>query len=278
MLFAAHCGSAAAFPPLPLARPGSSAPAPLPEAPRQRVEAEFTVYLGGFLFAVGNFTADFTGETYRLNTLLTTAGLPRAFYEAEFRLSSEGRLAPPHVRPNRYVSNSRDTSSARKITLDYDGDGMPHMTAVPPYEPGDLVDIAPYQQIGTQDPVSAALVSVVGEANPCDRTIPVFDGRRRYDLKLSFDSEKKMTPRGLSSPRQVIACNVRYVPVAPIEKRKFTEMLSRNDSIKVWFAPFDGGRVYLPVRLQLRTPLGGAVMELTRMSESVSAPGATGGQ
>lgn len=278
MLLAAHCASAAAFPPLPLARPGSTAPTPLPEAPRQKVEAQFTIYLGGFLFAVGNFTADFTDDTYRLNTLLTTAGLPRAFYEAEFRLSSEGRLESGRVRPDRYVSNSREKSSARKITLDYDSDAMPHMTAVPPYEPGDLVDVAPYQQIGTQDPVSAALVPVAGEASPCDRTIPVFDGRRRYDLKLTYDSEKKMTPRGLSSPRKVIVCNVRYVPVAPIEKRKFTEMLSRNDSIKVWFAPFDGGRVYLPVRLQLRTPLGGAVMELTHLSESTNAPGATGGQ
>jgi hypothetical protein len=41
--------------------------------------------------------------------------------------------------------------------------------------------------------------------------------------------------------------------------------------MKVWLAPFDGGRVYMPVRFQLRTPLGGAVMELTQVTERTAA-------
>jgi hypothetical protein len=254
----------AAAVPLPLPNPREAAPT----AAADHVEAEFTVFVGGFLFAQGSLTATISGPDYRLNTHLSTAGLPRAFYEAEFKLASKGRLEDVRVKPAVYNSDSWDKSRARKVTLSYDGDGMPSLTAEPPYEPGDLGDVMPYQQLGTQDPVSAALVPVVGGGNPCDRSIPVFDGRRRYDLKLSYAGEIKMTPRGLQAPVTAIACNIRYVPVAPIERRKFTEMLRQNDSMKVWLAPFDGGRVYMPVRLQLRTPLGGAVMELTRVSES----------
>ena len=240
-------------------------------APASDIEAQFTIYLGGFLFATGNVGARLDGDQYRLKALLSTAGLPRAFYEAEFKLASEGELAAAQVRPHSYVSDSWDTHSARKVELAYDGDGMPHLTATPPYKPGDLSGVMPYQQRDTQDPVSALLVPVVASANPCERSIPVFDGRRRYDLKLTFAKEVAMTPHGFSKPLKVIACNIRYVPVAPIERRKFTEMLSKNDGMTVWLAPFDGGRVYMPVRLQLRTPLGGAVMELANVSERVAA-------
>lgn len=254
--------------------PAAAIPLPLPN-PRtapisaaDRVEANFTIYVGGFLFAQGNLVATIAGSNYRLKTILSTAGLPRAFYEAEFKLASEGHLEDARVRPAVYNSDSWDKSSARKVTLSYNGDGMPSLKATPPYKPRDLNDVMPYQQVGTQDPVSAALVPVIGGGNPCERSIPVFDGRRRYDLKLSYAGEVKMTPRGLEAPVTTIACNIRYVPVAPIERKKFTEMLRQNDSMKVWLAPFDGGRVYMPVRFQLRTPLGGAVLELTRVKES----------
>ena len=252
-----------------LATPSMEKPSPASD-----IAAQFTIYLGGFLFATGNFEARLDGDQYRLKALLSTAGLPRAFYEAEFKLTSEGELAATEVRPRSYLSDSWDTHSARKVMLAYDGDRMPHLTATPPYEPGDLAGVMPYQQRGTQDPVSAVLVPVVASANPCDRSIPVFDGRRRYDLKLSYAKEVSMTPRGLGTPIKAVACNVRYVPVAPIERRKFTDMLRKNDSMTVWLAPFDQGRVYMPVRLQLRTPLGGAVLELTNVSERVAAQAA----
>lgn len=270
LVLAASPGSAAAMPPIPLPRPGSEAP----PVPTDEITAEFTIYLGGFLFAIGTFSAHLEGEDYRLDAHLSTAGLPRAFYEADFKLSSEGTFEAARVRPHRYISDSWDKSSARKVTLDYDGDRMPHLSATPPYDPGDLSGVMPYQQIDTQDPISTVLVPVEGTRNPCDRSIPVFDGRRRYDLKLSFDSEVKMTPRGLGRPVTAIACNIRYVPVAPVERRKFTEMLRKNDSMKVWLAPFDSGRVYMPVRLQLRTPLGGAVAELAHAEERTGSSSA----
>lgn len=264
---------AAGLPLLAALAPAPAAPAIMAAtgAPASALEAEFTLYVGGVLFGRGHIEAAFRhDEDYRLTALMTTAGLPKTFYEAEFHLESEGRFAAGSVRPRRFVSDSRDKSSERKITLAYSADGVPRMTADPPYEPGDLSGVLPYQQMGTQDPISAMLVPVAGTDNPCGRTIPVFDGRRRYDLQLAYDGERMLTPRGAGYSGNTIVCNIRYVPVGNPERRKFTEMLRRNDDMKVWLAPFDGGRVYMPVRLQLRTPLGGAVMELTRLEEKPS--------
>lgn len=236
------------------------------------IAADYTIYLGGFLFASGTFHARLDGDSYNLKALLTTAGLPRAFYEATFDLSSEGNFADTAVHPHLYRSVSSEWDHpAKTMRLDYDAQGMPRITATPPIRPGEL-EVVPYQQLSTQDPISAVLVPVAAGAHPCDRVIPVFDGKRRYDLKLSYAKTMTMTPHGLGRTLEVIACNIRYVAVAPIEKRKFTEMLRRNDSMTVWLAPFDEGRVYMPVRLLLRTPLGGAVAELANVTERTVAP------
>lgn len=247
-----------------------AAPAPSNATPTD-IAADFTIHVGGLLFIQGNFKALVEDDSYRLAATMGTAGTTRTFYPADYRLASEGRLAEVSVKPRRYVSDSNSKRSTRKVTISYSRDGMPRLTAEPPYDPGDLEEVMPTLQQGTQDPVSAFLMPVSGAQNPCKRTIPVFDGKRRYDLKLSYEGTKEMTPRGLAKPVTAMVCTVRYVAVAPMERRKFTDMLRRNDDMTVWLAPFDGGRVYMPVRFQLRTPLGGAVMELTNLTERTAA-------
>ncbi len=246
-------------------------PAPETTSPPTDIAADFTIHVGGLLFITGRFSAIVEGEAYRLAATMGTAGTTRRFYPADYKLISEGHLAGAQVKPRHYVSDSTSKHSARLVSLAYGADGMPRLTAEPPYDPQDLNDVTPSLQRNTQDPMSAMLMPVAASQNPCARTIPVFDGKRRYDLKLAYEGEKKMTPRGLERSVTAIVCTIRYVAIAPAERRKFTDMLRRNDDMKVWLAPFDSGRVYMPVRFQLRTPLGGAVMELTQVTERVAA-------
>lgn len=248
-------------------------PAPQTASPPTDIAADFTIHVGGLLFITGRFSATVQDEAYRLAATMGTAGTTRVFYPADYKLTSEGHLAGARVKPRHYVSDSTSKHSARLVSLAYGTDGMPRLTAEPPYDSDDLTGVTPSLQRNTQDPMSAMLMPVAASQNPCARTIPVFDGKRRYDLKLAYEGEKKMTPRGLQRSVTTIVCTIRYVAIAPVERRKFTDMLRRNDDMKVWLAPFDGGRVYMPVRFQLRTPLGGAVMELTQVTERVATRG-----
>ncbi|HEY4343777.1 MAG TPA: DUF3108 domain-containing protein [Parvibaculum sp.] len=248
----------------------TAAPEATPPAPTH-VAADFTIYVGGLLFIQGNFKAAVDDDKYRLAATMGTAGTTRAFYPADYKLRSEGWLGGDSVKPRHYVSDSTSKHSTRLVTMSYTRDGMPRLSAVPPYDPGDLDEVMPSLQQGTQDPMSAFLMPVAASNNPCKRTIPVFDGKRRYDLKLAYEGTKEMTPRGLDHSVTTVVCTIRYVAIAPVERRKFTDMLRRNDDMKVWLAPFDGGRIYMPVRFQLRTPLGGAVMELTRVTERTAS-------
>ena len=54
------------------------------------------------------------------------------------------------------------------------------------------------------------------------------------------------------------------IPVAGYERKTLIKLLERDDSIKVWLAPVEDGRFWVPVRMTLRTPFGGAVMRASR--------------
>ena len=242
-------------------------------APTQ-VAANFTVYVGGLLFVEGKFDARIKQDDYHLSTQMKTAGLAGRFYPADYKLMSEGNFAAEHVEPKRYYSDTKAENKARIMTMTYRKGHVPQLSATPPYSPDDLKDVKPALQLDTQDPVSAFLVPVSGTSNPCDRTIPVFDGRRRFNLKLAYQGTKKMTvPVSAEAPKpaktvDAMVCTIRYEAIAPVEKkRRFTKMLRRNDDMRVWLAPFDDGRVYMPVRFELNTPIGSAVMQLQNLNE-----------
>ena len=246
---------------------------PTPIAPTQ-VAANFTIYVGGLLFVEGKFDARIQRDDYRLSTQMKTAGLAASFYPADYTLTSEGLFTAEHVEPRRFFSDTRTKDDARILTMTYAKNRVPHLSATPPYDPNDLKDVKPALQLNTQDPVSAFLVPVSGTTSPCERTIPVFDGRRRFNLKLAYLDTKKMSvpdaarPEGSATVVEAVVCSVRYEAIAPIEKkRRFTKMLRQNNDMKVWLAPFDEGRVYIPVRFELGTPLGSAVLLLQNLSE-----------
>ena len=239
-----------------------------------QVAANFTIYVGGLLFVEGKFDARVHHDDYHLSTQMKTAGLAASFYPADYKLISEGIFAAEHVEPRRFYSDTKARDDARILTMTYGKNRAPHLSATPPYSPDDLKDVRPALQLNTQDPVSAFLVPVTGQTNPCERTIPVFDGRRRFNLKLAYQETKKMwVPETANAARPAkpvtaMVCTVRYEAIAPIEKkRRFTKMLRQNDDMRVWLAPFDEGRLYMPVRFELRTPIGAAVLQLQNLSE-----------
>src|SRR5213076_1399454 len=91
------------------------------------------------------------------------------------------------------------------------------LAASPP--PGwDHVPVTETNRQGVVDPLTAMLFSAAtaGEGlsqEACRHTLPIFDGRQRYDLKLSFKRMDKVTAeKGYAGP--VVVCSVGYEPIA----------------------------------------------------------------
>ncbi len=242
------------------------------------IAAGFTIYVGGILFVEGNFKAEVAGDAYRLNTYMETTGLAHRLYPAIYKLMSEGRISGNSIEPDKFISDTVAREDKRIVTLTYDEARMPSLSATPPYDDDDLKDVTPDQQRATQDPVSAFLLPVSTSDTPCARTIPIFDGKRRFNLIFAHEGTKKISPRDTSTPDgwgralDTIVCTMRYEAISPpAKKRRFTNMMRRNNDMKIWFSAFDDGRVYLPVRFEVPTPIGAAVMELKDLTAQKSA-------
>lgn len=242
-----------------------AAPAAAQAATGSSLKVGYEISLGGLSFGEIQLEAQLDDEAYDLDALLETKGLADIFFHSVFKLASQGAFAGEHVRPARFLSDFSNKNSARTVELIYGPNGDPRMTAEPPYEDGFGAGISARARRGTQDPVSALLVPMsAGALQPCNRSLPVFDGRRRYNIQLTYDADTLMTGGPESYTGKAVRCRVKFVPVAGYERKKFLEMLRTNDDIRIWLAPIRGGQLYVPVRLSFRTPFGGAVARATR--------------
>lgn len=231
------------------------------------VDVEYAVAVGGFSIGTINLSARFEDDAYELDGLLVTDGIVATFFPAVFKLESDGKFDDTRVRPTRFLSDFASEDKKRRIELAYTPAGDPVMSALPAYSDGYGPEITRAIRLDTQDPVSVLLQPVpAGAKGPCDRSMPVFDGRRRYDLMLAYDSHTMIDggPDGYSG--QAVKCRVRLEPVAGYKKRRMYEMLRDGNNARIWLVPVHEGEVYMPVKLVLRTPLGGAVARAVRFA------------
>lgn len=236
-----------------------------PEAAAEGILADYTIYIGGLIVAEGSMKASLNGENYRLQNQLGSAGLPKKFWDAKWTMTSEGRVEGEKLHPSSFAFTSTENDETKKRLITYSDGGIPALSFDPPLPPEERESTLPFERKGTVDPVSTFLVPVVNEGSPCDRKLPVFDGKRRYDLDLTFDRIDTITTRDNGYSGKAIRCKVRVTPRAGMEKAKLTNTLQQRDDTWIWLAPVGSGKFYFPVRVQMRTPIGGAVLDVVRL-------------
>jgi Protein of unknown function (DUF3108) len=126
------------------------------------------------------------------------------------------------------------------------------------------------------DPMTASLIRVSGNGDTfvpeaCQRTLPVFDGRMRYDLQLAFKHlEKVKSEHGYQGT--VVVCSVYFTPVAGhVPERSTIKYLTEQRDMELWLAPIAGTRLLVPYRASIPTPIGIGVLQATQFA-SVPRP------
>ena len=143
----------------------------------------------------------------------------------------------------------------------------------PPPE-ADRVPIAESDKIGVIDPLSAFLIP--GPLDPmarvgCDRTLAMFDGRRRYDLALSFKRHDAVKGEG-GAQKMVLVCQIRFTPMSGHRaSSQFVKFLAEGRDIEVWLVPVTGTRILAPVRLAVASLIGNMVLQADQFETTASS-------
>lgn len=247
-------------------------PLAAPAAMAEPLKATYRVFVGGVTALDVDATLEVTGDRYRIAVSAVTGGTIGRLFTWKTESQSDGRRQGDDLRPASHRQSSQFRGEPRNVTLTYGPQGDVSATVTPPPETDDREPVPPALQRGTLDPLSAVLdlLFAVGASERCDRSLPVFDGRRRYDMMFTEVGRRIVDPSRYSVFSGVAQqCRVSYRPVAGYRRSgptgRFWQRSSPADRppVDLWLAPVSAGYPPLPVRLETDSDFGGVVVHLT---------------
>ena len=236
---------------------------PAPAVQAASLDATYDVSLLGLSLGKANLAGGIDGGSYKLDATAKLTGLVGSFTGGRGSGTATGNLNGSRLSPTAFAVSSANSSESRTVRMALGGNAVQALAIEPPIDPKpDRVPLKDEHQRNIMDPLSAFLMPVNGKGKDgaCNRTLPIFDGAARYDIKLSSAGTRTVKLEGYSGP--VSICQARYVPIAGHRAlRPSTKFMAENKEITTWLAPVAGTDVMVPVRISVKTMIGTAVIE-----------------
>jgi hypothetical protein len=235
-----------------------------------KLEARYSVTVAGIPVGQGVWIADIAGNEYTTAASGRVTGIARVVTDGEGYGAARGRVNSGRLVPTSYAVTVVADNRSDEIRMAFARGGVKDLQVDPPtpYSP-DRVPLTEAHRHGVMDPLTAGLITVGGTGEmltpeACRRTVPIFDGRQRYDLALSFKRmDQVKAEKGYEGP--VVVCMVNYEPLAGHRANgAATRQLAETRDLDIWFAPIAGTRVLAPFRISFPTLIGTGVLQATQ--------------
>lgn len=250
---------------------------PAPARAQGKLEAHYTASLAGIPVGKGSWVVDIDENHFKAAASGITTGLLRLFTGGEGTSAANGtfgRDGKPASSLYAATIVTRDRTTEARVAIK-DGDVTTTKVEPPIDQDPERVPLTKAHQLGIFDPMTGSLARIPGNGNlltpkACERKVPVFDGRLRYDLRLAYKRmDEVRAERGYAGP--VVVCSIHFLPVAGfIPSRTAIRYIKDQRDMEVWLAPIAGTRVLVPFRAQGPTPIGLAVLEADRFVATAS--------
>lgn len=252
---------------LALADPAAAqnAAAPGPDQPRAiDLTYEFTV--GGLRAFRAKGTIRLDGDAYAVESDFRKEGLVAAF-SATFNGRNEvrGRTSGGALVPASGLSWI-ETRSVRTWLATYRGDGTFGERHDPVMQVRPERMVTPDQRRGALDPLNSAVAGYLAGASPCDRTYPVFDSRRRFDVTIQGAGSARLAPGEVPGAQgEALVCRGYIRKIAGYSRDSMSETEDNKNPPRLWFAKLDGSGRWLPVKMEMKTSFGDLLGKLTKI-------------
>ena len=242
-----------------------------------KLEARYEVTLAGLEIGTGSWMVDISDTHYLAAASGQAAGLMRVFTGGHGTTAARGTLNGSGVALSTIYAatiSTRDKSDEVRLTINH-GDVKDARVEPPRDDDPERIPITPLHERGITDPMTASLLRAPPGGDmmvpeTCQRTLAIYDGRLRYDLKLAYKRiEQFKAEKGYAGP--VLVCSVTFAPIAGyIPSRYAIKYIAKLKDIEVWFAPISGTRVLVPIRAEGPSPVGAVVMKATQFVSNPS--------
>jgi uncharacterized protein DUF3108 len=228
-----------------------------------KFEASYTISVG--LLPIGSImvTADLSDDEYTISANGRTGGFIRLLSSGQGSYATRGKITEGRLVPERFSSKVTDGNELLEVMMLLDSSNVTELNATP--RGGEQVPLTEAHRQGVVDPLTAMFVAA-GETDgapsraACNRTLPIFDGHQRYDLKLSF---KRMDTvdlkQGYNGP--VVVCAVTHEPIAGHRTSDTLVKFLSGREIEATLAPIAGSRFLAPMRIAVASMLANLVIQ-----------------
>lgn len=240
---------------LPLAAP----PAGAAEAAPAPTTLHYGLTLAGLPIARADLSLDDRAGHYALDVDWRTVGIAGVFAAASGKVAAEGRLVAGRPHPRAYHLVERNGDTPFDVAMSLSGGRVGRLVVEPPGKTGDdIVPVGPEHRRGVIDPLSAAMIpGATAPTAVCDRTLPIFDGWSRWDVRLSHKATLDDAPAGMRGP--TVVCAARWVPVAGHRTgHRSVRYMAANEALEVRLARLADRDVWLPIEATVGTMIGSA--------------------
>ena len=233
------------------------------------LEIDYRISLLDIGVGVAQAEGDFGGGQYRLMIKARATGMAGWLTGTAAEAFSMGSAMGSRVTPSTHGLDFSGQKNSFSLRMGLVGGAVTQVKIDPPLIPrDDRVPVEEAHRRGVIDPVGATIFlqsqrSTTPDPAVCNRTVPVFDGVGRFEISLSYKETKPLKIVGYNGP--VLVCAVRYTPVSGHRlNRPAVEFMRENKDIEVWLAPVPGTRALVPLRIFVKTMIGGLEIEATR--------------
>jgi hypothetical protein len=236
-------------------------------AAQGRLDAEYDATVAGIPIGHGSWVVEIFDNSFTAAASGTTEGLMKFFTGARGTGASRGTMTAGQLVPTSYAATIVDDRHIDEVHISLAGGNVTDYTAEPALLPlPERIPVTDADRRAVVDPMTSALTRVGGSGDPvspeaCQRKVPVFDGRVRYDLSSGFKRiESVKAEKGYEGP--VAVCALYFIPISGyVPDRAAIKYLVELRDAEVWLAPIAGTRVLVPFYFSMPTPLGLGVLK-----------------
>ncbi len=175
--------------------------------------------------------------------------------------TSSGLMTANGPVPQTYRFQYATSDRRESVELKFQKKMVQDILINPPQHPGARsVPITAAHLQNVVDPLSAIVLLSQARLNrgeACNKRLPIFDGKIRYDLILSPKGTRNLGSAG-NLRGTAYVCSVRFVPIAG--HKMGNDYASGNTGIEVWLVPVPEAGLIVPYYIHVPTPAGTASM------------------
>lgn len=228
------------------------------EAP-VNMTAHYAIYMTHIRVGEIAWAVYFSDQTYLASANGKASGVFSVLISGEGSVTTHGAITDGKLVPTTVATSVSDDEGHSEVQMTFEDGDLKHVDDRGPPPSPHRVQVTPELLHHVTDPLSAMLIPVGGDAFAhanCDKTLRIYDGRRRYNLALSYKRIDKMKiERGYAG--QALVCGVVLRALAGYNPDSLlVRYLAGKTDLELWFAPVAGVPIMAPVRALMPTLIG----------------------